>query len=134
MKAVRLKPKPYFSLLNIPVSGNRGKTALRCPICSKEHILTRRDFKKAHLALNQESVFDKDTRELFRLAFPLQKIDSNVLGKRMSIYLEYALDRHCKRCRFPLRVLFAIIEGHDDSLFYLVKAVLTVEEEGKDIA
>ncbi|MBN2378367.1 hypothetical protein JXM67_00995 [candidate division WOR-3 bacterium] len=89
--------------------------------------------KKAHLALNQTSILEDDIRQLFNLAFPIQKIVTNVLGKRMSIYLEYALDMYCKQCRLPLRVLFAIIEGHDDSLFYLVKAILAIEEEGRII-
>jgi len=131
MKVARLKSQPYVSLTSIPVSGRIARIILTCPTCSASNVVTRRDFKKAHFALNQESVFNRDTRELFRLAFPLQKIDSNVLGRRMSIYLEYGLDRYCKKCHSPLRVLFAIIEGHDEELFYLVKAVLTIDNKDK---
>jgi hypothetical protein len=107
--------------------GGANKTSFRCPVCSRKTFFSWKDLKAAHAALNQHSAFGKEIKETFDTAFPLQKIESNVLGRRMPIFLEYALDFHCPGCSIPLRVLFSLIEMEQGEPYYMIKSVLASE-------
>lgn len=126
MEIIRHPPEECFDNLKLFAQrrGGANKTSFKCPICSRKTYFNWKDFKEAHAALNQGSAFEKEIREIFDAAFPLQKIESNVLGRRMPIFLEYALDFHCAGCSTPFRILFSLIEMEQGQPYYMVKSVL----------
>jgi hypothetical protein len=108
--------------------GGANKTSFKCPVCSRKTAFSWKNLENAHAALNQRSAFEKEIKEVFDTAFPVQRIESNVLGRRMPIFLEYALDFHCAGCGTPCRILFSLIETKQGESYYMIKSLLALEK------
>jgi hypothetical protein len=123
--------KDCFENLKVERTRKAGgnKTCLTCPICAKKTGFKWKNFEKAHLQLNQGSAFDKELKKLLDEAFPVQKIDSIILGRKMPIFLEYTLDFYCPKCGTPFRIFFAFLESITGEGFYIIKSVLYPQKQ-----
>ena len=130
MEIIRHCAEECFDHLKVFAQRREGanKTSFKCPVCSRKAYFSWKDLKTAHTALNQRSAFRKEVKEIFDAAFPLQRIESNVLGRRMPIFLEYALDFHCAECSTPFRILFSLIEMEQGESYYMIKSLLAPEK------
>jgi len=124
MRIVRRRADKLLTRLKLKNTHRRDetKTSFVCPICSTKTTFTWKDFKNAQAALNKNSALTPEEREAFSKTSPLQRIESNVLGRRMPLFLEYALDFHCRHCGSPFRILFAVVEAQGPS--FVVKSML----------
>lgn len=130
MKIIRRQAVKYLTNLKVIPKRMRkeGQTSFTCPLCSTKRNLNWRTFARAHAALNDKSPFADELRMAFDAESPLQKIETNVLGRKMPLYLEYALDFNCSRCGAPARIVFALVESEDSEPFYMIKSLLSPQK------